>query len=134
MNKIKQAFSICSQDKELAHEIYIESVKELVHKDYILTTEDAFVDLSAIFGMRWLSHRAVQCNTSYLIQLCAEANTAFNYANIHYRKPLDFVALAERVVPSAQRISDCQLWTIAAQMNHLLIATTSQAIRDRISL
>lgn len=134
MNEVKQAFSISAQHKKRAHEIYKESVAEMVNKNYTPATDDAFIDLSALFGMRWLSGRAAMNNIWEHIALYAEANTAFNYANIHYREPEAFVTLAKQLVTVDQRVSGPQLRKIAAQMNHLLTATTPQAVRERISL
>lgn len=62
MNEVKQAFSISAQHKKRAHEIYKESVTEMVNKNYTPATDDAFIDLSALFGMRWLSGRAAMNN------------------------------------------------------------------------
>jgi hypothetical protein len=131
MNYVQQAFSISEQHKAKAKELYIESVKELVGKRYTPATDDAFVDLSAIFGVRWLLHRGAHTHSRFDMSLYAEANTAFNYASMHYCKPKAFIALAKKLVPAESRISDRQLRKVASQMNYLLTVTTPELIRER---
>jgi hypothetical protein len=84
MSYVQQAFSISEQHKAKAKELYIESVKQLVGKQYTPATDDAFVDLSAIFGVRWLLHCGPHALLRFDMNLYAEANTAFNYASMHY--------------------------------------------------
>lgn len=130
MDQVKQAFSLSNQIKARAKELYAESVKEMVSKDYVPAVDDAFVDLSALFGVRWVRDRIEQSDSVFDLQLYAEANTAFNYANIHYREPKAFVALAKSLVPAVARVDDRQLRKYAKQMNCLLTVTTPKAVFD----
>lgn len=128
MNQVVQAFSLSDTNKARAKELYAKSVKEMVSKGYMPSVDDAFVDLSVLFGVRWAHDRIEQNDSVFDPQLYAEANTAFNYANIHYREPQAFVALAKNLVPAAARVDDRQLRRYSKQMNYLLTRTTPKAV------
>jgi hypothetical protein len=130
MDQVKQAFSLSDPIKARAKELYAESVKEMVSKNYAPAVDDAFVDLSALFGVRWVRDRIEQSDSVFDLQLYAEANAAFNYANIYYYKPKAFVALAKSLVPAAARVDDRRLRKYAKQMNCLLTVTTPKAVFD----
>ena len=132
MNYVQQAFSLSNQQKQKAHALYIESVKDLVNKNYVSATADAFTDLSAIFGMKWVMHGHPEFTHSFDRRLYAEANIAFNYASMHYHQAKDFFALAKRLVPSQSRISNRRLRKVASQMNCLLTATTPEAFSEAL--
>jgi hypothetical protein len=130
MDHVKQAFSMNNQDKSKAKKIYADAVKQFVNNDYVPAHTDTFVDLSALFGMRWLLDRWMQDGVWGGLGLYAEANTAFNYANLTIRQERKFVALAQSLVPKENRVSDARLDTIAAQMNCFLTCTTVEAMQE----
>lgn len=130
MNHIKQAFSLSDPLKAKANELYIESVKVFVSKDYVPAIDDAFVDLSALFGVRWIRDRVEECESVFDLKLYAESNTAFNYANIQHCSPKAFVALAKSLMPAAERIDDHKLRKYSKQMSCVLTVTTPKAVFD----
>lgn len=132
MDHVKQAFSISDQDKIKAKRIYADAVNQLVNKNYVQAHPDAFVDLSALFGVKWLLDRWMQDGVWGGIGLYAEANNAFNYANLSSCQEQKFVALAKSLVPAEDRISDQKLRKIAAEMNCLLTRTTPESMLERM--
>ena len=135
MNYVKQAFSISDETKKMAVEIYKESVKEIVHKDYTALDNDAHVELSAIFGVKWVnitnkSNDLVWASPS----MYAQANIAFNYANLLYCKQPKFIELAKELVNDIERVKYDELDAIASQMNCILTATTTEEIMKSLVL
>lgn len=132
MNYVKQAYELSADKKLSAVEIYKQAVKEFVNKNYLRLCEDAQVDLSAIFGQRWLmKHRG---GGAFWMDaaLYAEANVAFNYANLTIGIENRFIDTAKEVVSKQDRLSDKQLKLLAAQMNCLLTATTVKKMQQEI--
>jgi hypothetical protein len=126
MNYVKQAYELDAVKKQSAIDLYKEAVSELVHKDYVLRVDDAHTELSAIFGQKWLiSNRG---NGAFWLDgtLYAEANIAFNYANFTLGIDGRFVALAESLVDSEQRINEKELKEMSEQMDSILTATTAK--------
>jgi hypothetical protein len=132
MDHVKQAFSISDQEKIKAKKIYADAVKQLVNKSYVSASADAFVDLSALFGVKWLFDRWMQEGVWGGLELYAEANTAFNYANLTIGQEKKFVALAQSLVPKEDRVSNRQLSDIAVQMNSLLTCTTAESMQEQM--
>ncbi len=132
MNYVKQAFAISSEQKEEAINLYKESVKELVNKEYISLGNDAHVELSAIFGIKWMSKRLTSGILMLDARFYADANVAFNYANLLNCKRDDFIKLAKSLVKNEERVDDNKLREIAMQMNCLLTCTTAADIIAKI--
>ncbi len=128
MDYVEQAFSISDDAKKMALKIYKESVKKIVHKDYIALQNDTHVELSAIFGNKWLiankSINPVWRNPSMI----AQANVAFNYANLLHCKKSIFIELAKQLVVDFERVKDHELEAIASQMYCILTATTTSVV------
>ena len=125
MDYVKQAYELSSDKKQQAVSLYKNAVSELVNKNYVLRIDDAHTELSAIFGQYWLI--ANKSNGKFWLDksLFAEANIAFNYANLTLGISGRFVALAESLVNAEQRISNKQLKAISKQMDSILTATTA---------
>jgi len=128
MDYVKQAFSLSDLDKEMAKHLYVESVKEMAKKNYVPATSDAFVDLSALFGVRWLTHSMKHYGGMLGPRLYAEANTAFNYANLNYCGEETFIELAQSLVPTELRVGNRELRKIAKQMKFVLTKTTDELV------
>jgi hypothetical protein len=125
MDYVKQACELSADKKQQAVSLYKSAVIELVNKNYVLRIDDAHTELSAIFGQNWLI--ANKSNGKFWLDksLFAEANIAFNYANLTLGISGRFVALAESLVNAEQRISNKQLKAISKQMDSILTATTA---------
>lgn len=134
MNYVKQAFSISDETKKMALEIYKESVKEMVHKKYRALDNDAHVELSAIFGIKWMAINKSNNLTWASPSMYAKANIAFNYANFPYCKKPKFIELAKELVVDAERVKEVELDAIASQMNCILTATTTEKIMRSLTL
>jgi len=130
MNYVKQAFSISDDAKKMALEIYKESLKEMVRKEYTALDNDSHVELSAIFGVKWM---AIINKSSSLVwaspSMYAQANIAFNYANLLYCKKPKFIELAKELVNDIERVKDDKLDAIASQMNCILTATVDFPVK-----
>jgi hypothetical protein len=75
----------------------------------VLRVNDAHTELSAIFGQQWLFTQRGSGKFWLDSALYAEANIAFNYANLTLGIDGRFVALAESLVNAEQRISNKEL-------------------------
>lgn len=128
MDEVKQAFSISNKKKVHALRLYKDAVSEMVRKDYTAMDNDAHVDLSALFGMRYVEElmRNGQCIID--ARVYADSNVEFNYANFLYSKKRKFIELAKELVPKNERIDDAKLEYIAGQMNCILTFTTAKAV------
>ena len=106
IDHVQQAFSISQEHKEVALKLYKEAVSELVHKNYSPQHYDAHTDLSSIFGVKWM----IKYHTSGSFWndpvLYAEANTAFNYANLIHTNKNKFIELAKKLVIDEERLSE----------------------------
>lgn len=125
MNYVKQAYELAADKKVLAKELYEQAVTKLVSKTYTLRIYDAHTDLSAIFGELWLLKN--KKDNAFLTDwsLYAEANVAFNYANLNYGISGRFIDLAKTLVAADKRVCNKQLAKMARQMNSVLTATTA---------
>ena len=134
MDEVKQAFSISEKKKSHALRLYKEAVSEVVRKDYIAMVEDAHVDLSALFGMKFVAelldvgHRVIDA------RVYADSNIEFNYANLRHSEKDRFIALAKELVPDNERVDDKKLEHIASQMNFILTFTTPNHINREFIL
>jgi hypothetical protein len=132
IDHVQQAFSISQEHKEVALKLYKEAVSELVHKNYIPQHYDAHTDLSGIFGVKWVIKYCTSGDFWNNPGLYAEANTAFNYANLRHSNVKKFIELSKNLVIEEERVSEGKLLQIAQQMNSILTATTVDAICDQL--
>ena len=132
IDHVQQAFSISQEHKEVALEIYKESVSELVNKNYAPQHYDAHTDLSGIFGVKWMIRYRNSGSFWNNPLIYAEANTAFNYANLKHTNGNKFIELAKKLVIDEERVSEIILLQIAQQMNCILTATTVESICDQL--
>jgi hypothetical protein len=132
-NEVKQAFSISADKKVEAKKIYELALIEMVNKNYKFMCEDAFVELSSIFGQLWcIEHKG---NVPFWLdaKLFAEANVAFNYANSVLGCNGKFVNTVISLVKKDERVSDLVLKRMAKDMNCLLTNTTEKDIKKSLS-
>ena len=125
-NEVKQAFAISGTEKQLALKLYEQAVVKLVNKHYVMQDDDAHTELSAIFGVDWLSTHNKNGLAFYSAKMYAQANIAFNYANIMLGIKGGFIKTAKRLVKENERVSDLELKRVAIEMNCLLTFTTAE--------
>ena len=123
MNYVKQAYELAADKKVLAKELYEQAVTKLVSKTYTLRIYDAHTDLSAIFGELWLLKN--KKDNAFLTDwsLYAEANVAFNYANLTLGIGGRFKELALEVNESTHLIDEIELQAISDSLNFVLTDT-----------
>ena len=126
MNYVDQAYSITKEQKALSKDLYKESVKELASKNYVMGSEDAFTELSVIFGMKWIRAKNPTAQHWMDPKQYAEANTAFNYAHLNLGIEGRFIGLAKELVAECDRLSDKALNKIGKKMNYCLTHTTAE--------
>lgn len=131
MNYVKQAFELSAPKKQHAIALYKLSLAELVHKDFERQINDAHVELSAIFGAYWVMQNRGSGMYWLNAELYAEANVAFNYANLQFGVEGKFMKLAKELVADSERLSDSEIAEIEKQMNCILTYTTAEKIRSR---
>jgi hypothetical protein len=126
MDYVDQAFALSRDDKAKAISIYIQCVRELAHKSYRIYGDDPFVDLSSLFGERWLMDNGLmgfECLNAYA---CANANVAFNYANLRMGADGKFISTAKANLSAKERINNKLLSEYARSMDCLVTATTAE--------
>ena len=126
MDYVDQAFALSRDDKAKAISIYIQCVRELAHKSYRIRGDDPFVDLSSLFGERWLMDNGLmgfECLSAYA---CANANVAFNYANLRMGADGKFISTAKANLSAKERINNKLLSQYARSMDSLVTATTPE--------
>lgn len=126
MNYIKQAYELSADKKQHAIALYKRSVGQLVNKDYVSRVVDAHTELSAIFGQYWLMTKRGSGAFWQDSALHAEANIAFNYANLTLGMSGMFVALAKSLVEDGDRIGERELEAMSRKMDSILTATTAK--------
>lgn len=126
MNYIKQAYELSADKKQHAIALYKRSVGQLVNKDYVSRVADAHTELSAIFGQYWLMTKRGSGAFWQDGALHAEANIAFNYANLTLGMSGMFVALAKSLVEDGDRIGEKELEAMSGKMDSILTATTAK--------
>lgn len=132
MNYVKQAYELSADKKQHALALYKNAVVELVSKDYVLRVDDAHTELSAIFGQYWLMTQRGSGAFWLDSVLYAEANIAFNYANLTLGIDGRFIALAESLVDAEQRIGKKELKAMSKQMDSILTATTAKHFENNL--
>lgn len=126
MNYVDQAYSLTKEQKNTAKALYKESVKELINKQYKYECDDAHTELSAIFGEKYLISEGSNGAFWHDAQQYAQANTAFNYANLNLGISGRFIKLSKELVCDDERISDERLIEMSEQMNCILTRTTAE--------
>jgi hypothetical protein len=131
MDYVDQAFALSRDDKTKAISIYIQCVKELAHKSYRIRGDDPFVDLSSLFGERWLYENGLRGFGRLNAQACANANVAFNYANLRMGADGKFISTVKANLSAKERINNKKLSKYARSMEHLVTATTAEIWQQR---
>lgn len=124
MTQVTQAFAISDENKRTAEQFYKDAVQLLVNKRYVTEVDDGHTELSAIFGVRWVSTQRGSGAFWEDAKLYAAANNAFNYANSILGMHGKFVGLAKQLVTADERVSDAQLEHWGEQMDCLLTQTS----------
>lgn len=125
-NEVKQAFAISDTEKQLALKLYEQAVVKLVNKQYVMQDEDAHTELSAIFGVDWLSTHNKNGLLFLNAKMYAKANIAFNYANIMLGIKGGFIKTAKRLVKENECVSGLKLKRMSADMDCLLTFTKAE--------
>lgn len=133
MNEVTQAFELDVKKKADALAIYEEAVRVLVHKDYIAEADNAHTELSVLFGGRWFCVQLMAGTALMKDELLAEANVAFNYANIVLGVNGKYKEMAKRLVSDAERVSDAQLHEMQLQMHNVLTCTTAEDVEKAMA-
>lgn len=128
MNYEKQSLALSNEKKQHAEILYKCAVSEIAHKNYTRQTDDAFVELSAIFGQQWLITQRGSGNFWMDFKLFAEANIAFNYANLINNANSGFIKTAKEVLGDDERVCDKKLKSMAQQMKQILTKTTEEEV------
>ena len=134
MDYVKQAFNLSDTKKQAAKEIFKRAVTVLVNKNYIARCADAHVDLSGVFGELWLLTQRGSGEFWMDAALYAEANVAFNYANMLLGMRGKFIKTAESLVSTNERVSSKELKHISKQMDSILTATTAKQWEKHLNL
>ena len=132
MNYVKQAYALDDSKRQQAIALYKKAVSELIRKDYVHSVDDAHTELSAIFGQHWLVSNRGAGAFWMDCALYAEANVAFNYANLNLGIEDRFTELAKELVADETRISDSELKAMSKQMNSILTATTEDCFKGNL--
>ena len=132
-DEVKQAYELSNEKKQHALYLYKKSVVELVNKNYEMRVDNAHTELSAIFGADWLY--TMRSNGNFLrdMSLYAEANVAFNYANLTLGIGGRFVDLAKSLVADNERVDIATLKSMAKQMDSILTATKAEDFERNLS-
>ncbi len=131
MDYIEQAYSLTNGEKAQALLIYTQCVKEFAHKKYRIRCDDPFVDLSSLFGERWMIENDYGLK-SVQAEGYARANVAFNYANLELGAGGEFICTAKAHVPANKRVKDKKLHLFTRAMNQVVTATTADIWRQRV--
>jgi hypothetical protein len=126
MDYVNQAFALSRDDKAKALLIYTQCVKKFANKNYCFSGADPFVHLSSLFGERWLMDNGLmgfECLNAYA---CANANVAFNYANLRMGADGKFISTAKANLSAKERINNKLLSEYARSMDSLVTATTAE--------
>jgi hypothetical protein len=134
MDYVKQANSLSNDKKVKARQIFRESFCEVAHKDYYPSHNDALINLSTVFGLKWFSEFRNSDFESKSARLYAEANTAFNYANLDSMVKGNIIEILKFTVDDADRISDQKIKDIMTQLCFLLTNTTVAKVRERLEI
>lgn len=115
-------------EKELiALKIFKEAVAVVANKSYIRPTPSDIVNISTEFGTRWVQHFSC-AKYEFVADRYAEANNAFNFANLESGAGAEFVSLAKELVPDDSRCNDSELKLIAQSLKYLLTCVTRSEV------
>jgi hypothetical protein len=128
MNEIDKAYLLSTSKKQTAKQIYLDCLREIDRRDYAPLTSDRMIDMSALFGERWVLCQHEAGPPALTPELVAEANVAFNYANLQFNGYERFVNTAKSLVPQRDRVSNADLRKIGADMRYVLTGTTAEKV------
>lgn len=129
MDYVAQADSISEDDKTQAINIYIQCVQEVAHKKYVPDYEDPLVEISSLFGEKWMIENGY--GTSCLsASAYAKANVAFNFVNLLMGIRGKFVVVAKEYLPKNYRVKDKKLHQMARAMDYFVTRTTAEMWRQ----
>ena len=129
MDYIEQANSISEDDKTQAINIYIQCVKEVAHKKYVSDYEDPLVEISSLFGEKWMIENGYG-TSSLSASAYAKASVAFNFANLLLGIEGKFVVVAKQYLQKNERFKDKKLHQISEALNYLVTGTTAEIFRQ----
>jgi hypothetical protein len=134
MDYVTQANSLAKDKKSKARQLFKESFLEVAHKGYAPLHHDALIDLSALFGVKWFAEFKNSEFESANATLYAEANTAFNYANLDSIVRGNIMAVLKHRIDDNNRISEEKINDIRKQLCFLLTNTTVSAVRENLGI
>ena len=120
MNYVRQALGISDEKMALAIKLFKEAVAEIANKNYKVEVEDVLIELSAIFGNKWLHSQRHGVSFWHEAMLYTEAKVAFNYANLAIGMRGQFITLAKQLVTDELRVSDERLEIMSNQLEDIL--------------
>ncbi len=133
MNYVHQANTLSKIKKLKAEQLLKQALCEVVRKDYSPMHSDAFLDLSSLFGLKWLEEYQGKKLNSRDFNLYAESNNAFNYANLNRILKGYSINLVKHKVPDENRISDDEVKHILDQLCFLLTNTTDSKVEEKLN-
>ncbi len=111
---------IKDNEKDLALAIYKESVTRLGNKNFCYLDTDSCIALYNVFRSLWFMKHASTTQGMVDIEVVTSAYRAFNYANMTLGTRGRFVALAETLIPEADRRDRKALVKMSRQMNDII--------------
>ena len=134
MDYVQQANSLAKDKKIKARHLFKESFFEVAHKDYAPLHHDVLIDLSTLFCLKWFAEFKNNEFDSANATLFAEANTAFNYANMDSIVRGNIMAVLKHRIDSNNLISEEKIKDIRKQLCFLLTNTTVSAVRENLGI
>ncbi len=129
MDYIEQANSITEEEKTQAINIYIQCVREVAHKKYVPDYDDPFVEISSLFGEKWMIENGYGASI-LSASAYAKASVAFNFANLLMGIEGKFIVVAKQYLSKNERFKNKKLHQMACAMNYLVTGTTAQIFRQ----
>ena len=111
---------IKDNEKDLAFAVYKESVTRLGNKNFCYLDTDSCIALYNVFRNLWFMNHASTTQGMVDIEVVTSAYRAFNYANIALGTRGRFVALAETLIPEADRRDRKTLVEMSRDMNGII--------------
>ncbi len=130
MDYVNQANSLSDDKKTYAKKLYLSAIAKAVNKNYKPLHPNSFVDISTIFIMSWCEKFKFSGNYSSIPHLFAEANTAFNFANLDSLAKLNLINKLKHITKEQDIIDDEKIKILIMELGHLLTNTTIQKERQ----
>ena len=111
---------INDSEKDFAFTVYKESVTMLGNKNFCYRDSDSCIALYNVFRSFWCMNHPSTQQGRVDIEVFAGAYRAFNYANMALGTRGRFVALAETLIPEADRRDRKTLVEMSRDMNSII--------------